>query len=207
MNKLTISAAALPTAGVTAWNALTGARPLQAGETMLILGSGSVSLLALQFAKHLGARVLATTSSEEKAQRLHVLGADKVVHYHTTPNWHETVRELTSGRGVDLVVESTNPGTLEQSIKATAVSGQVVLVGWLPSDVSTIDIGTFFFGLVTLWPIFGGSRAQLSAMNRTIAQGRLRPVIDRVFPFEDAKAAYRYYEEAQPFGKVIISHQ
>lgn len=199
-------AAALPTAGVTAWNALTGARPLQAGETMLILGSGSVSLFALQFAKHFGARVIATTSSEEKAQQLHTLGAEKVINYRMTPNWHEVVRELTSGRGVDLVVESTNPGTLEQSIKATAISGQVVLVGWLPSDVSTIDIGSFFFGLVALWPIFGGSRVQLNAMNRAIAQGRLRPAIDRVFPFEDAKAAYRYYEEARPFGKVIISH-
>jgi NADPH:quinone reductase-like Zn-dependent oxidoreductase len=108
---------------------------------MLILESGSVSLFALQFARHFGACVLATTSSEEKAQRLHALGADVVIDYRTTANWHETVRERTGGRGVDLVVESTNPGTLEQSIKATAVSGQVVLVGWLPSDISTVDIG------------------------------------------------------------------
>lgn len=199
-------AAALPTAGVTAWSALTGLRPLQVGETMLVLGSGSVSLFALQFARYIGARIFATTSSEEKAQRLHALGADEVINYRTMPNWHEAVREMTGGRGVDLVVESTNPGTLEQSIQATAVSGRVALVGWLPSDVSTIDIGTFFFGLVTLQPIFCGSRAQLSAMNRAVAQWRLRPVIDRVFPFADAKAAYRYYEEARPVGKVIISH-
>ncbi|HEY4384787.1 MAG TPA: NAD(P)-dependent alcohol dehydrogenase [Ktedonobacteraceae bacterium] len=198
-------AAALPTAGITAWNALNGAGSLQAGETVLTLGSGGVSLFTLQFAKLFGARVIATTSSEEKAQRLRAIGADEVVNYRTTLNWHEVVRELTNGRGVDHVVESTSPGTLDLSIKATATPGRVTLVGWLPSDVSQVDIGAFFFNLVTLRPIFGGNRAHFIAMNEAIAQSQLRPIIDRVFPFEDAKAAYRYYEEAQPLGKVIIS--
>jgi NADPH:quinone reductase-like Zn-dependent oxidoreductase len=200
-------AAALPTAGVTAWNALFGgSRPIQAGETVLVLGSGSVSLYALQFAKLSGARVIAATSSEEKAQRLKALGADEVVNYRATPNWDEAVRAITDGRGVDLVVESTNPATLEQSIKATAISGQVVLIGWLPSDVTKVDIGSFFFNLVTLRPIFTGSRAHFIAMNQAIERHQIKPVIDRVFPFADAKAAYRYYEEQQPLGKVVISH-
>ncbi len=199
-------AAALPTAGIAAWNALTGGgRPLLAGETVLTLGSGGVSLFAFQFAKLFGAHVIVTTSSEEKAQRLKALGADEVVNYRTTPNWHEAVRELTDGRGANHVVESIGPSTFEQSIKATAIEGQITQVGWFPSDVSTIDLGAFFFGLVTMRSIFAGSRAQFLAMNRAIAQGRLKPVIDRVFPFEDAQAAYRYYQETQPFGKVIIS--
>ncbi len=125
--------------------------------------------------------------------------------YRTTSNWSEVVRELTSDRGVDQVVESNGSGTLEQSIKATAVSGQISVVGGFPCDVKKIDFGAFFADLVTLRPVMGGSRAHFLAMNRAIAQGQLKPVIDRVFPFEDAKAAYRYYEESPHFGKVIIS--
>ncbi len=125
--------------------------------------------------------------------------------YRTTSNWSEVVRELTSDRGVDQVVESNGSGTLEQSIKATAVSGQISVVGGFPCDVTKIDFGAFFADLVTLRPVMGGSRAHFLAMNRAIAQGQLKPVIDRVFPFEDAKAAYRYYEESPHFGKVIIS--
>jgi len=198
-------AAALPCTAVTAWNALTSHRPLQAGETVLTLGSGAVSLFALQFAQLFGARVIATTSSDEKAQRLQTLGADEVINYRKTPDWHGAVRELTGGRGVDRVVEVTSPGTLEQSIKSTAISGQIDLVGWLPSSVSTIDISVIAFGLLTLRSITIGSRAQFLAMNRAIAVNLLKPVIDRVFPFDDAKAAYRYYESGQYFGKVIIS--
>jgi NADPH:quinone reductase-like Zn-dependent oxidoreductase len=199
-------AAALPTAAITAWNALTsGGRPLQAGETVLTLGSGGVSLFALQLAKLFGTRVIATTSSDDKAQWLKELGADDVINYRTTLNWHEAVHELTAGRGADHVIETIGPSTLEQSIKATAIEGQITTIGWLPSDISTINYAVIAMSLAKLRAIFAGSRAQFIAMNRAIAQGRLKPVIDRVFPFEDAKAAYRYYEEAQPFGKVIIS--
>jgi NADPH:quinone reductase-like Zn-dependent oxidoreductase len=198
-------AATLPCAAVVAWNALTGGQPLLAGNTVLIPGSSSVSLFALQFARLFGARVIATTSSEEKVQRLKTLGADEVINYRMTPDWPEAVHTLTNGRGVDQVVESNGAGTLEQSIKATAISGQVSIIGGFPVNVSKIDFYTFFSGLVTLRPIVGGSRAHFLAMNRAITQGRLKPVVDRVFPFEEAKAAYRYYEEARHFGKVIIS--
>ncbi len=198
-------AAALPCAAVTAWNALTGGRPLQAGDTVLTLGSGGVSLFALQFAKLFGARVIATTSSEEKAQRLKALGADSVINYRRTPDWHGAVRELTGGRGVDCVVEVGGAGTLEKSIKSIAAAGQISLVGGLAKDASTIDINVLRSNVFTLRYIAVGSRAQFIAMNRAITVNRLKPIIDRVFPFDDARAAYRYYEDGQSFGKVIIS--
>jgi NADPH:quinone reductase-like Zn-dependent oxidoreductase len=200
-------AATLPCAGVTAWNALTGGRTLLAGDTVLTLGSGGVSLFALQFAKLFGTHVIATTSSEEKAERLKALGADAVINYRTTPEWHLAVRELTGGRGVDQVVEVGGPGTIGQSIRSTRVEGEVAMVGSLAAD-SSADVGVqaaALAGVVTLRSIALGSRAQFLAMNRAIAVNALKPVIDRVFPFEEAKAAYRYYQEAQPFGKVIIS--
>jgi len=200
-------AATLPCAAVTAWNALTGGRTLQAGDTVLTLGSGGVSLFALQFAKLFGARVIATTSSEEKAERLKALGVDYVVNYRTTPDWHVAVRELTGGRGVDQVVEVGGPSTIVQSIRSTRLSGEIALIGSVARDTSG-DSGihsAVFMGVVTLRGIAIGSRAQFLAMNRAIAVNGLKPVIDRVFPFEDAKAAYRYYEEVHPFGKVIIS--
>jgi NADPH:quinone reductase-like Zn-dependent oxidoreductase len=202
-------AATLPCAAVTAWNALTGGLPLLAGDTVLTLGSGGVSLFALQFAKCFGARVIATTSSEEKAARLKALGADAVVNYRTTPDWSVAVRELTGGVGVDHVVEVAGPGTVVQSIKSARVLGEVALVGLATdSTISPEDIGVHratTAGLVNLRSVAVGSRAQFLAMNRAITVNRLRPIIDRVFPFEDAKAAFRYYQEVQPFGKVIIS--
>ncbi|MEP7188889.1 MAG: NAD(P)-dependent alcohol dehydrogenase [Roseiflexaceae bacterium] len=202
-------AAALPCAAVTAWNALTGGRMLQAGDTILTLGSGAVSLFALQFAKLFGTRVIATTSSEEKGERLKALGADAVINYHTTPDWHMAVRDLTGGRGVDQVVEVGGSGTIMQSIKSTRFEGQIALIGSLAADTPSVSSlhGAAWAGVVTLRSIAIGSRAQFLAMNRAIAVNRLKPVIDRVFPFEEAKAAYRHYQEAQPFGKVIISQK
>jgi NADPH:quinone reductase-like Zn-dependent oxidoreductase len=207
-------AATLPIAAVTAWNALTGSRPLQAGETVLTLGSGGVSLFALQLAKLFGARVIATTSSEEKAQRLKALGADEVINYRTTPEWHVAVRELTGGQGVDQVIEVGGPGTIVQSIKSTRYSGEIALIGSLAREASSMSeasalavLRSAIAGVVTLRSIAASSRAQFLALTRAIATHRLKPVIDRVFPFEEAQDAYRYYQEAQPFGKEIISHQ
>ncbi len=200
-------AAALPCAGVTAWNALTGGRTLQAGDTVLTLGSGGVSLFALQFAKLFGARVIATTSSEEKVERLKALGADVVVNYRTNPVWSGAVRELTNGRGVDQVVEVGGSGTLEESIKSARFEGEVAMVGSVATDTLTpFDVyRTAWSGMVTLRSIAIGSRAQFLAMNRAITVNRLKPVIDRVFSFKEAKSAYRYYQEARTFGKVVIS--
>jgi len=198
--------ATLPCAAVTAWNALTGARRLQAGDTVLTLGSGAVSLFALQFAKLFGARVIATTSSDAKADRLKALGADDVINYRTTPDWHLAVRELTHGRGVDQVVD-IGGGTLTQSIQSTALEGQINFIGRLSDSASTIDINMLYKAVATLRVIFAGNRAQFIAMNRAIAVNRLKPVIDRVFPFDDVLGAFRYYESGLNFGKVVISHR
>ncbi len=199
-------AATLPCAGVTAWNALTGGQGLQAGQTVLTLGSGSISLFVIQFAKLFGAQVIATTSSDERAMRLRALGADAVINYSESPKWNEEVRRLTEGRGVDHVIEVGGSGTVVRSIQSTRYSGEVALVGNLARD-PTADVGVqraVFMGLITLRGISLGHRAHFEAMNRAIIVNRLKPVIDRVFAFDQAKAAYRYYDEKHPFGKVII---
>jgi NADPH:quinone reductase-like Zn-dependent oxidoreductase len=199
-------AATLPCAAVTAWNALTGAQRLLPGETVLVLGSGGVALFALQFAKLFTARVIATTSSDEKAEKLKAAGADEVINYRTTPAWHKAVRELTGGRGVDQVVEVVG-GTLEQSIQSIALNGQINFVGRLADGASMIDTSMLYNSVATLRVVFAGNRAQFIAMNRAIAVNALRPIINRVFPFGEVIEAFRYYEESRPFGKVVISHQ
>jgi NADPH:quinone reductase-like Zn-dependent oxidoreductase len=156
----------------------------------LRLGSGSVSLFALQFAKLFGARVIATTSSDEKASRLNAAGADAVINYREIPAWHQTVRDLTGGRGVDQVVE-IGGGTLEQSIQSTALNGQINFIGRLSDATSKIDINLLYNSVATL-RIIAGNRAQFIAMNRAIAVNRLKPIIDRVFPFEEVVEAFRY---------------
>jgi NADPH:quinone reductase-like Zn-dependent oxidoreductase len=198
-------AACLPCAGVTAWNALTGGRGLVAGETVLTLGSGGVSLFALQFAKASGARVIATTSSAEKAQRLRSLGADEVIDYRATPAWHEQVRALTDGRGADHVVDVV--GALEQSLQAVARNGEIAFVGLLAGDAAPVDPRLLWGSGALVRTIAVGSRAQFEAMNRAIEMNGLRPVIDRVFGFDEAVDAYRYYERARPLGKVVIARK
>ncbi|WP_248926705.1 zinc-dependent alcohol dehydrogenase family protein [Paenibacillus hamazuiensis] len=197
-------AATLPCAAVTAWNALTGGKPLEAGQAVLTLGSGGVSLFAIQLAKLFGARVIATTSSMEKAERLKALGADDVIDYNAVPNWHITVRELTEGRGADCVVEVGGAGTLEKSIRSAAADGQISQVGWLAGGTSSVPIGAIAANVYTLRRIAVGSRSQFIAMNRAIALSRLKPVIDRVFPFEEASAAFAYLKDQPRFGKVVI---
>jgi NADPH:quinone reductase-like Zn-dependent oxidoreductase len=198
-------AATLPCAAVTAWNALFGARPLQPGHSVLTLGSGGVSLFALQFAKAAGARVIATTSSDEKAARLRELGADDVINYRTTPDWHLAVRALTSGRGVEQVVD-IGGGTLLHSIQSVALEGQVNFVGRLSNETSAINMNVLFQAVATVRVVFAGSRGHFLAMNRAIASHQLRPAIDRTFPFERAVDAFRYYESGGAFGKVVIRH-
>lgn len=197
-------AATLPCAGVTAWNALTGGRPLHAGETVLTLGSGGVSLFALQLAKLSGARVIVTTSNEAKAAKLRALGADDVIDYRATPDWPAEVRRRTGGRGVDLVVETGGTGTLEQSLASIAFGGQIAWVGSLAGRAAAIDVRGVFNAAVSLRAVAVGSRAQFIAMNRAIAVHRLKPVLDRTFAFDDARAAFSYYASGQSFGKVII---
>jgi NADPH:quinone reductase-like Zn-dependent oxidoreductase len=200
-------AATLPCAAVTAWVALTGHRRVTAGDTVLTQGTGGVSIFAAQLARLLGARVIATTSSTAKAERLTSLGASAVVNYVETPAWHEEVMALTAGQGVDRVVEIGGPDTLTNSIKALAVGGHISLIGSILSRSGTRLDPLLLGGRgMTLSSISVGSRADFEAMNRAIALHRLRPVIDRVFPFERALDAYRHFESRGHLGKVVISH-
>ena len=200
-------AATLPCAAVTAWVALTGHRRVTAGDTVLTQGSGGVSVFALQFARLLGARVIAMTSTAEKAERLKALGASEVINYTETPDWDTRVRELTDDRGVDCVVEIGGPGTIAMSLKALDVGGHVSLIG---SSLSQSGAGLDPLLLtgrgITLGSISVGSRDDFESMNRAIAMHRLRPVIDRTFPFAEAKKAYRHFERRGHFGKVVITH-
>ncbi|MCX4545030.1 NAD(P)-dependent alcohol dehydrogenase [Streptomyces sp. NBC_01565] len=199
-------AATLPCAGVTAWHALTGGEALRPGQTVLTLGTGAVALFALQFAKLLGCRVVATTSSEEKADRLKALGADAVVDYRRTPDWSGAVREFTDGLGADLVVETGGPDTIEQSVRASALYGQIALLTTGTADRPGIAIShaAYASSLATIRRVFVGSRLQFEDMNRAVSAHGLRPVVDRVLPFEEAHRAYREYATAGAFGKVVI---
>jgi NADPH:quinone reductase-like Zn-dependent oxidoreductase len=199
-------AATLPCAAVTAWSALTAPRQAAPGETVLTLGTGGVSIFALQFAKAFGARVVATTSSDEKAKRLRELGADATVNYRTTPEWEHEVKTANDGGGVDYVVEIGGVGTLARSLACAGPECQVALIGVLAGRGGSVEAAALQRGIVTLRRVAVGSRLDFELMNRAIAQHKLRPVIDRVFPFEDAKAAYRHLESQQHFGKVVISH-
>jgi NADPH:quinone reductase-like Zn-dependent oxidoreductase len=197
-------AATLPCAAVTAWNALTGdGNGLRAGQTLLTLGSGGVSLFALQLGKALGARVIATTSGPAKAERLAALGADEVIDYRATPDWPGKVRELTQGQGADRVVDVA--GLLDGSLKAVRVAGHVACVGFVSDTAPPIDPLVLFGSGATVRALAVGNRAQFLAMNRLIEQERIRPVIDRVFPFDEAPDAFRYYASGSAFGKVIVS--
>jgi NADPH:quinone reductase-like Zn-dependent oxidoreductase len=199
--------ATLPCAAVTAWVALTGHRRVTAGDIVLTQGSGGVSIFALQFAQLLGARVIATTSSIAKAERLEALGAAATINYVETPNWHERVAELTGGKGVDCVVEIGGAGTLATSIRSLAVGGHISLIGSSLSRSGILLDPTLLGGRgITIGAISVGSRADFEAMNRAIALHRLRPVIDRIFPFAEAPEAYRHFESRAHFGKVVITH-
>jgi NADPH:quinone reductase-like Zn-dependent oxidoreductase len=199
-------AATLPCAAVTAWSALTAPRQLAPGETVLTLGTGGVSIFALQLAKAFGARVIATTSSDDKAKRLKELGADAVVNYRSTPDWEREVRAANDGRGVDCVVEVGGAGTLARSLACAGPECQVSLIGVLAGTSGAFDPTALQRGVVTLRRVAVGNRLDFELMNRAIAHHKLRPVIDRVFPFEDARSAYRYLDSQQHFGKVVISH-
>ncbi|QDL73192.1 NAD(P)-dependent alcohol dehydrogenase [Streptomyces malaysiensis subsp. malaysiensis] len=194
-------AATLPCAALTAWSAVSGVGP---GDALLVQGSGGVSLFALQLARLAGARVLATTSSDDKARRLSALGASDVVDYTSTPEWGARVRAITDG-GADRVVEIGGAGTLSQSIDAVAHGGQIALVGNLAAG-DGMDVNRFFRRAATLRSISVGSRGDFERMNKVIAQNRLRPVIDRVFPFDQAPEAFAHFEKGPRFGKVAISH-
>jgi NADPH:quinone reductase-like Zn-dependent oxidoreductase len=196
-------AATLPCTAVTAWSSLAGPKPIRPGETVLTIGTGGVALFALQFAKLFGARVIALTSSEDKIQRLKQLGADEVISYREL-NWPDKIRELTNGIGVEHVVETGGLDTLPKSISCAADEGIINVVAALGQG--TIDAGNFR-NRVLIRRIYVGSRRQFEAMNRCIALHTLRPIIDQIFSFSNARGAYQHFERRQQFGKVVIADQ
>ena len=194
--------ATLPCAAVTAWNGLFAHTPLRPGQTVLILGTGGVSIFALQFARAAGARVIGTSSSDAKLDRARQLGLSAGVNYRTHPDWETQVLELTDGRGVDQVVEVGGAGTLPKSIASARVGGQVSLIGVLTGG--QIDPLAVLGRSTILRGVYVGSRDMFEAMNRAIALNAIHPVIDRSFGFDEAPAAYRYLQGAAHFGKVVI---
>ena len=196
-------AATLPCAAVTAWNAAFVKGQLKPGQTVVTLGTGGVSLFAIQFALLIGARVIATTGSEEKVERLGELGVSDVINYRTTPEWDARVRELTEGRGADLVVEVGGPGSIAKSISAIRFGGHVSVVGNLAGK-GTIDPGPIFAKRASVCGLQVGSRDLFEEMNRAIEVAKLQPLIDRVFDFTEARAAYEHLASGKHFGKIVI---
>ncbi len=199
-------AACLPCAGVTAWHALMNAgRPVRAGDTVLVLGTGGVSMLALQFAKAAGARVIATSSNDEKLARALALGASDGINYTRTPEWDREVMKVTSGRGVDCVVEVGGVGTLNRSFQSLAFGGKVVLMGLLTGGNGNINPYTLMPKWGSLHGIFVGNREMFEAMNQAIAADGIQPVVSRTFPFAEARDAYRCQASGDFFSKVVIT--
>jgi NADPH:quinone reductase-like Zn-dependent oxidoreductase len=194
--------ATLPCAAVTAWHALVEHARIAAGQAVLVQGTGGVSIFALQLARLMGARVIVTSSSDQKLARAKELGAAHGVNYKAVPEWEKAVVELT-GEGVDHVVEVGGPGTLAQSLRAIKIGGRVTLIGVL-SGAAEINPMLIFSRRANVQGISVGSTQMFAALNRAIAVGGLKPIIDKVFAFDDAPAAYRYLQSARHFGKVVI---
>ncbi len=199
-------AATLPCAGVTAWNALMmGVRPLERGQSVLLIGTGGVSLLALRVAKAAGARVVATSSSDAKLTRARKLGADATLNYRSEPQWGAKAAALAGG-GIDHVVEVGGLGTLAQSMQAVGFGGEIALIGVLSMQGDTNPMPLMVKG-ASLRGIFVGSAAMARDLNAFVDAHQLKPVVDRVFDFADAKAAYAYQSSAELFGKVVIANR
>lgn len=197
-------AATLPCAGLTAWTALSGPSPVRAGASVLVLGTGGVSIFALQLARAVGATVFATTSSAAKATRLTEMGAAAVVNYRDEPEWGKRIRELSGGRGIDCVVEVGGPGTINQSLRAVALGGEIASIGFLSIDNPGIDFFSLKLTSATFRNITVGDRNGLEAMSRAISAAKLKPIISKTFPFAGARDAFEYLDSGEHFGKVVI---
>lgn len=196
--------ATLPCAALTAWNALVTTGGVKAGDTVLVQGTGGVSIFALQFAKALGARVIATSSSDEKLERVRQLGATDTINYKQTPEWGKQVLKLTDGVGVDHVVEVGGAGTLNQSLRAVRHGGQISMIGVLTGGSGEITTASILIKNVRVQGIYVGSRQMFEDMNRAIAFNKIQPVCDRVFDFQDTTAALSHMESGAHFGKICI---
>ncbi len=198
-------AATLPCAGPTAWNALMNAgRPIKPGDTVLCLGTGGVSMFALQFARAAGARVIVTSSSDEKIERARALGASDGVNYKSHPEWNKEVLALTGGRGVDCVIENGGIGTLARSFECVGWGGKVALIGVLAGREGNANPHDLMFKSASLHGIGVGSRASLEQLIQAIEVNRIKPVIDKVFPFDHAAEAFALQASGNFLGKIVI---
>lgn len=197
-------AATITTAGLTAWRALVVNGALKAGDTVLVLGTGGVSIAALQLAKAMGARVIATSSSDEKRTRLEALGANFTLNYRTTPDWGTRVKAWSGGKGVDHVVEVGGPGTLPQSIEAVRVGGHISLIGVLTGRSGEVPTGILMRKQARLHGLIVGNRTQQQDYVRALETTGIRPVIDSSFPLEGIADAFRHEESGQHFGKICL---
>jgi NADPH:quinone reductase-like Zn-dependent oxidoreductase len=191
---------------LTAWRALSVDGALKAGETVLVLGTGGVSIFALQLAKAAGATVIATSSSDEKLERARQLGADHLINYRREPQWAERVLAFTDGRGVDHVVEVGGPGTLEQSIRAARVGGHIALIGVLTGAVGPVPTGTILRRQQRVQGLIVGSRQHQLEFVRAIDVTGIKPVIDRSFPLEAIADAFRLQQAGGHFGKIALEY-
>ena len=196
-------AATLPCAAVTAWNAVVVSGKVRQGDTVLTLGTGGVSIFAVQIAKHFGAKVISTSSSDEKLARVKELGADETINYRSREDWDKAVLELTNGRGVDHVIEVGGTGTLTKSVKSVRVGGHIALIGALDMAGEFNPVPVFMKG-IRMQGIFVGSREMFEGLNAMIEESKMKPVIDRVFDFDQAREALKYMEGGSHFGKIVV---
>lgn len=199
-------AASLPCAALTAWSALTTGSTIKSGDRVLIQGCGGVALFAVQFARLLGAHVTVITSSEERMARVRQLGADAVINYRAVPEWAKATRDITLGRGYDLIVELGGEKTLPQSLRCIRPGGTIAMIGILSGSTLTTSLGLIVTRQVRLQGVTVGHRDGFEAMIRAIDQHQVQPVVDRVFDFEDLKEAMAYLKSGAQFGKVCIAH-
>lgn len=197
-------AATITTAGLTAWRALVVDGPLKAGESVLVLGTGGVSIAALQIAKAMGAAVIVTSSSDAKLERARALGADQTINYRDHPEWGRQVLALTGGRGVDHVVEVGGPGTLAQSIKAVRVGGHIALIGVLTGNQGEVPTTVLMAKQARLQGLIVGNRRQQQDYVTALEQTGMRPIIDRSFPLEQLADAFRLQASGAHFGKIVV---
>jgi NADPH:quinone reductase-like Zn-dependent oxidoreductase len=197
-------AATLPCAGVTAWNALVSVGRVKPGEVVVTQGTGGVSVFALQFAKLIGATVIGTSSSDEKLERAKTLGLNVGLNYRQTPDWAKWVLQQTNHRGADLIVEVGGAGTLSQSLQAIRTAGTIAQIGVLSSSDQPLPIAPILHRQVRIQGVYVGSKAHFEAMNRAITANQLRPVVDKIFAFSQAREALTALEKGAHFGKIVI---
>lgn len=200
-----VDAATLPCAGVTAWNAMFVTHRVKPGDTVLLLGTGGVSILGLQLAKAAGLRIVITSSSDEKLRRARELGAHHAINYRSTPEWHEEVLRATGGVGADIVLEVGGKGTVNRSVAAAAMNGTVAVIGGVSGFGGDVNPAALLAGAKRLAGVYVGSRCMLENLMCFVQVAGIKPVVDRVFTFDQAREAFRYMESGSHFGKVVVA--